>query len=411
MGWFGNLLDKISIKRITGRYMDINGGTPIFSQFGQDIYASDVVQQAVSCIAQEMKKLRPAHIRDDGTGVYAVKKGDIAKILNKPNQFQTTADFLENITTLLFLNYNVFIIPTYYEWYDDNSQYHKVYDGLYPIVPTQVDFIEDAAGQMYTKFTFENGKSYLINYRDVIHWKFRNSSNLLMGGDKSGRPNHNALLQTLTLNHELLQGVSKAMKATYAVNAVVKIPTVMGKEKSENAIKELNEKLKNSESGLAAIDMKAEYIPIKKEVKLVDKDTLEFIDQKILRTFGVPLPILIGDYTKEQYEAFYQKTIEPLIISLSQVLTDKLLSDGERSHGNMIKLYPKELIFMSMSETLEMIRLVGDSGGLYENEKRTALGLMPLEELNGVRMQSLNYANVEIAGKYQLGKVDGKKEA
>lgn len=411
MGWFGNLLDKISIKRITGRYMDINGGTPIFSQFGQDIYASDVVQQAVSCIAQEMKKLRPAHIRDDGTGVYAVKKGDIAKILNKPNQFQTTADFLESITTLLFLNYNVFIIPTYYEWYDDNRQYHKVYDGLYPIVPTQVDFFEDAAGQMYTKFTFENGKSYLINYKDVIHWKFRNSSNLLMGGDKSGRPNHNALLQTLALNHELLQGVSKAMKATYAVNAVVKIPTVMGKEKSENAIKELNEKLKNSESGLAAIDMKAEYIPIKKEVKLVDKDTLEFIDQKILRTFGVPLPILTGDYTKAQYEAFYQKTIEPLIISLSQVLTDKLLSDGERSHGNLIKLYPKELIFMSMSETLEMIRLVGDSGGLYENEKRTALGLMPLEELNGVRMQSLNYANVEIADKYQLGKVDGRKEA
>ena len=411
MGWFGNLLDKISIKRITGRYMDINGGTPIFSQFGQDIYASDVVQQAVSCIAQEMKKLRPAHIRDDGTGVYAVKKGDIAKILNKPNQFQTTADFLESITTLLFLNYNVFIIPTYYEWYDDNSQYHKVYDGMYPIVPTQVDFIEDAAGQMYTKFTFENGKSYMINYKDVIHWKFRNSSNLLMGGDKLGRPNHNALLQTLALNHELLQGVSKAMKATYAVNAVVKVPTVIGKEQSENAIKELNEKLKNSESGLAAIDMKAEYIPIKKEVKLVDKDTLEFIDQKILRTFGVPLPILIGDYTKAQYEAFYQKTIEPLIISLSQVLTDKLLSDGERSHGNLIKLYPKELIFMSMSETLEMIRLVGDSGGLYENEKRTALGLMPLEELNGVRMQSLNYANVEIADKYQLGKVDGKKEA
>lgn len=385
---------------------------------GDLIVDIDNIWQALSGCERYIKPLRlranvfqVRDIRDDGTGVYAVKKGDIAKILNKPNQFQTTADFLESITTLLFLNYNVFIIPTYYEWYDDNRQYHKVYDGLYPIVPTQVDFFEDAAGQMYTKFTFENGKSYLINYKDVIHWKFRNSSNLLMGGDKSGRPNHNALLQTLALNHELLQGVSKAMKATYAVNAVVKIPTVMGKEKSENAIKELNEKLKNSESGLAAIDMKAEYIPIKKEVKLVDKDTLEFIDQKILRTFGVPLPILTGDYTKAQYEAFYQKTIEPLIISLSQVLTDKLLSDGERSHGNLIKLYPKELIFMSMSETLEMIRLVGDSGGLYENEKRTALGLMPLEELNGVRMQSLNYANVEIADKYQLGKVDGRKEA
>lgn len=146
------------------------------------------------------------------------------------------------------------------------------------------------------------------------------------------------------------------MKATYAVNAVVKIPTVMGKEKSENAIKELNEKLKNSESGLAAIDMKAEYIPIKKEVKLVDKDTLEFIDQKILRTFGVPLPILIGDYTKAQYEAFYQKTIEPLIISLSQVLTDKLFISCDSSRNPTSMFRPS--LFLVRSDILKILVFV-----------------------------------------------------
>ena len=30
----------------------LNGFTPIFSQFGKDIYASDVVQQAISCIVK-----------------------------------------------------------------------------------------------------------------------------------------------------------------------------------------------------------------------------------------------------------------------------------------------------------------------------------------------------------------------
>ncbi len=42
-----------------------------------------------------------------------------------------------------------------------------------------------------------------------------------------------------------------------------------------------------------------------------------------------------------------------------------------------------------------MIRLLGDAGSLYENEKRIAFGLMPLPELQGIRMQSLNYVNVD----------------
>lgn len=59
---------------------------------------------------------------------------------------------------------------------------------------------------------------------------------------------------------------------------------------------------------------------------------------------------------------------------------------------------------MSIDQTLEMVRLLGDSGSLYENEKRVAFGLRPLPELEGKRMQSLNYVDVNIADKYQMGK-------
>lgn len=135
---------------------------------------------------------------------------------------------------------------------------------------------------------------------------------------------------------------------------------------------------------------------------MVDATTLKFVDEKILRNYGVPLPILMGDYTKEQYEAFYQKTLEPLIISISQAFTKTLFTDRERAFNNKVHFYPKDLIFMSVGQTLEMIRLLGDSGAMYENEKRVALGLRALPELVGVRKQSLNYVDVEIANNYQL---------
>lgn len=65
MGFFGSLLGRLSVKLNSGHYADMLDGTaPVFTQFGQNIYASDVVQQAVSCIVQEMKKLRPEHVME-----------------------------------------------------------------------------------------------------------------------------------------------------------------------------------------------------------------------------------------------------------------------------------------------------------------------------------------------------------
>jgi hypothetical protein len=66
---------------------------------------------------------------------------------------------------------------------------------------------------------------------------------------------------------------------------------------------------------------------------------------------------------------------------------------------------------MSTDQTLEMIRLLGDSGSLYENEKRIAFGLQPLPELTGVRMMSLNYVNVEYAKEYQTQTETGGEQS
>ena len=405
MGWLSDLFKKENPTQT--KYAEVMSGyAPIFSQFGTNIYASDVVQQAINCIVQEMKKLAPEHdIKKDGD-VIPVNK-DLQRVLNNPNPLMTTSDFLEKVTWLLFLNYNVFIVPTYYEWKDKNGILQRRYDGLYPIQPAQVDFIEDASGRLYVKFRFNNGQEYTVKYSDIIHIKKNYSVNQYMGGNENGQPDNSALLKTLDINHQLLQGVASAMKSTFAINGVVKYNTMLDEGKTEAALKELETKLKKSESGFLPLDLKAEYIPIKKEIQLVDEGTLKFIDEKILRHFGVPLSILTGDYTKEQYEAFYQKTLEPLIISFSQAFTKTLFTDGELSHHNKVMFYPKDLIFMSVDQTIQMVTLLSNTGALYENEKRVAFGLRPLPELEGKRFISLNWVDVDIANQYQTGITGG----
>ena len=401
MSWFSDLFKKAPKDN---RYAKmLNGFLPIYGQYGTSIYSSDVVQQALKCIVDEMKKLNPTHVRykdNDPTPI----KGNIQDVLSDPNPLMTTSEFLEKICWLLLLNYNAFIIPTYYTWVDkETGAERRYYDSFYPIKPIQVDFIEDASNRLYCKFYFANGENTTIAYDNVIHIKYNYSVNEFMGGDELGQPNQKELRDTLELNHTLLQGVAKAMKASYAVNGVVKYNTVMDDGKTEAALLELEHKLQNNESGFLPLDIKADFTPLEKKISIVDEPTLKFIDEKILRNWGVPLPILSGDYTTEQYNAFYQKTLEPLIIAISQAFTKKVFTRRERSFGNKIELYPKELIFMSVEQTLKMVTLLANTGAIYENEKRVAFGLRPLPELEGKRYTSLNWIDANNAAAYQVG--------
>lgn len=378
---------------------------PIYSQFGTDIYASDVVQQALKCIVDEMKKLKPAHVRKIDQDVVPVKS-DLQDVLNSPNQLMTTSDFIEKTIYLLLMNFNVFIIPTYYTWVDEKTgAERRYYDSLYPINPTQVDFIEDLSGRLFVKFWFWNGETTTIPYDDVIHVRYNYALNEYMGGNRFGQADHRSLLGTLELNNTMLQGIAKAMNASYAVNGVVKYNTLLDDGKMEANVRELERRLQNSESGLLPMDLKGEFTPFPRNIQLVDEATLKFVDEKILRNWGVPLAILTGDYTKEQYEAFYQKTLEPLINALSQAFTKKVFTSRERSFGNEVKFYPKDLIFMTTTQKLELVNLLAPTGSIYENEKRTMFGLMPLPELQGKRYMSLNWVDADMANQYQMGKV------
>ena len=357
---------------------------PFYTQIGQGEYDSVVVQQAINCIVKEMKKLYPQHVIRRDNGDIEPQSDYIQRVLEHPNPIMSTSDFVEKTIWNLMLNYNSFVLPVW----DGNNRLTQ----LWPVQPVNVEFLQDGSGEYWIRMVFQNDMEGTVRYRDVIHLRYNYSVNDWMGGNQFGQPDNQQLQKTLEANDVMLNGVAKALKSSFAVNGLVQFNTIIDEEKAQDSIRRLEERLNANESGLMGLDLKSTFTQFKRDIKLVDADTLKFLDDKILRHFRVPLKILEGDYTTEEYEAFYQSTLEPMIISMGQAFTNCIFSDHESfGFGHRIVFQPKELIFLSTQQKLESLRLLGDAGALYVNEARTMIGLPAKDEFNGVKFQSLNY--------------------
>ena len=405
MGLF-NAIRKHKENKLVKEYAKMmNGYSPVFSQFGNNIYASDIVQNAIRCLQDDMSKLDPKHIRiDNQSGIQSIVNDEINKLLKfGPNPLMTTSDFLAKIVYLREIEKNVYIYPSYNIIPLGGGKYKRQYTGLWPLNPSQVEYLEDDLGELWIKFSFANAEAYTMRYRDVIHWRKDYTANDFCGGDENGRPNNNALLKLLKVNNTVAEGIEQGIKAPLLVRGILKVKTMLDDEEQEKERKKFEQKLKNSENGILAIDLKNDYTPITVDPKFIDKDTMEFIDKRILANFGVPLKIFNGDFTEEDYQAYYEKTLEPMIISLGRAFTKCIFTDRELEVGNEIIFYQQGLMFMNTRNKIDSADILSRIGTLTDNEILAIFGYPPFEG-GDVRHMSLNYINRDIADQYQLQK-------
>ena len=390
----------------TAKFLD--GYSPIFTQFGRSIYASDIVQMCIDCIATECSKLTPQHVVIDDNGLPTSLKGDNFNRLFKfsPNGLMTTRDFLEKVIWLLYLNYNAFIYPVYNLVTDTRGGVNRYYTAFYPLNPIQVEFLQDESNTLFVRFYFFNGSNYTLPYADVIHLRKKYSINDIMGGGISGHPDNAALLKVLETNDTVLQGIGKAIKTTLSVRGILKINTLMDEDKQKAERLRFEQAIEDGVTGILPMDLKGEYTPLQVNPALLDSTTLAFLENKVLRWFGVSLPILNGEYNDEQYQAFYNKTIEPIVIGMGQAFLNAIFSQREQDVGHEIKFYQMNLELMDTKNKMAFVQAMGDRGILTDNQILALFGMAPYEGGN-VRHMSLNYIDASLANTYQMLKVKG----
>ena len=388
----------------------IDGSIPAYSQYGQDIYASDVVQMAIDCIATEISKLQPRHIRTDNNDMQITPKTSINRLFKfSPNKIMTTGDFLEKVIWLLYMNYNAFIYPQYKVVTKNGKEINKEYTGFYPLNPKMVTFLQDTNGRIFVKMNFQNANEFTLPYDSIIHLRKKFSVNEVMGGGMNGQPDNTALRKALDINDTVIEGLGKAINTSLNVRGIINIKTMLDNEKQQAERKNFEEKLKTGESGILPMDLKGEYIDLKPDPKIIDKDTMEFLNNKILFWYGVPFKILAGTFNDEEYQAFYEKTLEPILISLGQAFSKILFTKRELDVGNEMVFYNRAMMYLSTKSKLEILKTAGEQGLLTDDQKLKILGYPPLDDGAGNRRTiSLNYISSEIADEYQLKRAGNK---
>lgn len=381
----------------------LNNSSPLFSQFGRNIYASDVVQTCIDCIATELSKLQPRHIRRDASGSFVKLQGDNINRLfkNAPNELMTTRDFIEKVVWKLFLDYNSFIYPTYDIATDARGNKSRYYTGFYPLSPTLVEFLQDNTNRLFVKMHFANGSHFTLKYSDVIHLRKKFSVNDIMGGGMNGQPDNAPLLKTLQVNDDVLQGVGKAVKTSMQVRGIMKINGTLEDAKQKAERTALEKQIAEDAYGIVSGDYKSDFQPITIDPKIVDATTLDFIQNKILRWYGVSLPVLNGTATDDQQQSFYNKVLEPIIIGMNQAFTSTLFTQSQQDHGNEMVFYTFALETMSVKNRLAIMDGLGNRGALTDNQLLALFGYEPFEG-GDVRHMSLNYIDSSLANEYQL---------
>jgi len=363
------------LQRLFGRFFDrrpgltqvkvMAGYTPIFTTWGERPYEADVVRAAVDAIARNAAKLKAKHIRRVNGEVIHVKNSDIERVLSlRPNPRMSAYDLLYKLVTTLMMDNNAWAYPV---WEAGRLV------AVYPVNCVSAELLEDSAGTLYVKFYFTEGGTVVLPYSDVIHLRRHYYNNDLLG--EPNRP----INATLSAIHTTNEGLAQAVKTSAALRGILKFQGML-KESDIEAQRErfIKEYLTVSNAGgIAALDAKAEYIPLNTEPKMINAAQMKELRDAVFRYFGVNEAIVMGNYTEDQWNAFYESTIEPLAVQMSLEFTTKLFSDREIGHGNEIVFEANRLQYASVRTKLELVQLV-DRGIMTPNQLAEVFNLPPV---------------------------------
>lgn len=369
------------------------GGSASFTPFSGNAYESDIYRTAVDAIARNAAKLKGKHIIYSGNdGKRVIGDQPLNRVLNmRPNPYMTAYDLIYKLVTHYYLHNNAFAFLQ-----KDERGYLKA---IYPLTPTNVEFMTDATGEMYCRFLFSSGHFVTLHQSEVfMARRFFNSNDLL--GDTN-----TAIMPALDLAHTQNEGLESAIKSGATIRGILKYNQVLGAEKLKEEKDAFVRDYLNAQNngGVAALDSKMDYIPLESNPVTIDDKQLASIKKKIYEYLGISECIVNSTYNEDEWAAFYESIIEPIALQFSLELTEKLFTEREQAFGNTIIFESNRLQFASNVSKTNILKELTPLGLLTINQALEILNLPPVDD-GDRRLQTLNVVNAAKADEYQLNK-------
>lgn len=351
--------------------MVVDRGNGYYSWDGR-IYQSDIVRACMRPKVKAIGKLVGKHVREtvnrDGTRTLAVNPEPYMRfLLEEPNPHMSGQKLQEKLAAQLILNNNAFALIM-----RDENDYPTE---IYPISAASAEAIYDNRGELYLRFTFNNGKRFTFPYRNIIHLRQDFNEN-----DIFGDPLAPALAPLMEIITTTDQGIVKAVKNSSVIRWLLKFTQSLRPEDIDKETRKFAENflsIENGGCGVAGVDAKADAIQIEPNDYIPNAAQMDRTTNRIYALLNTNQKIVTSAYTENEYNSYFDAEIEPALIDMKCEYTRKLFTRKERGFGNSIVFEASAWDSASLATKLNLMQMV-DRGAMTPNEWRATFNLAPL---------------------------------
>lgn len=354
----GNVLKMVTLRN--GQFFCFDG----------KLYESDIVRACIRPKVKAIGKLVGKHIRDDpkAGGLKVNPDANIRFLLSEPNPYMTGQQMQEKVANQLCLNNNAFILIVR----DENGKPMQ----LYPVPCVSVEAKYNDSGELFMKFLYGNGKTGVFRYSDIIHLRQDYNDNDIFG--TSPIP---VLAPLMNLIGTMDQGIVNAIRNSNVIRWLIAFRQSMRDEDIKRYVQNFVDNYLAVESttfGAAGIDSKADIQRIEPKDYVPNAMQTEKVVDRLYSYWGTNKKIVQSSYTEDEWTAYYEAEIEPVVVQMHQTYTVALFSRKERGFGNRIVFEANNLQCASLTTKLAFQAMV-DRGAMTPNEWRETMNLAPIE--------------------------------
>lgn len=400
MDWFINRKKTESTRTVTKYKLITDEGGGIYDWDGK-LYKSDVIRACIRPKARAIGKLTAKHILDNNEIFKENPDPTIRFLLEEPNPYMTGQMLQEKLTTQLDLNNNA------YAYIHRDKDFNPI--EIYPVPAKTVELLQAPSGNLYLRFWFKDGSSMTVPYADVIHLRQDfNESNIF------GDPPNESLKELMENVSAIDQGIRKAIKNSAIVKWIMIFNQVLKPKDIDAEVERFRKNYMSldSEGGAVTQDPRYDLKQVEPKNYIPDDKQISIMTQRGYNFFNTNEKIVQSKFTEDEWNAYYESTLEPVALQLSGEYTRKLFTRRKRGHGNKIIFEASNLIYASMKTKLGLVGLV-DRGIMSRNEvRKKAFNLPPVEGGDELVMR-LDMAPISEGGEEDAkegGDDEGKKE-
>lgn len=333
---------------------------PVWHNWCGKIYESELVRAAVDAKARHISKLKVDFM---GAARPALK----TKMAYAPNNFQTWSQFLYRASTILDMQNTCFIVPIL-------DRFNEI-QGYTTILPSSCE-IRDYDGVLWVIHQFRRGGVGAIEFDRIgILTRFQYHDEFF--GDSN-----NALTNTMRLLDIQDQGIKEAVKTAGNFRFIARATNYTDP-------KDLTELQKNfNESNLSADASGALFFPntvdsiqqVRNDSFTIDAEQQRLIQTNVFNYFGANEKVMQNSASGDEMDAFFNGSVEPFAIQLSEVMTKMTYTQKEQAYGAKIMATANRLQYMPVAQKIQLARQMGDRGILTINEIRDLFNYAPMED-------------------------------